>query len=130
MPAPTSATFSLDVRIAAHDALLTLIEAGAGTPAVELRSAADAVLASYPLSDPAGVVSGTTGQLALSIATDTANAAADGTIAYAAIVDGDGDDKLTLPAATGTAAVSGFAVVNQLAVLTGAPVTLLSVTIG
>ena len=58
MAVPTVATFSAESLIAAHTALLNLIDTGtAGS--VKIRDSADVLLAQIPLTDPAGTVNGT-----------------------------------------------------------------------
>ncbi len=130
MPAPTSATYSAQAKIDAHNALLLLLAAGAGTKRLEVLSAADTVLVTFELDDPVGTVNGTTGQLTLSFVATTVNGTTTGAAAWARLVNGSDVTHLSMPCAEGTVAVSGFAVLNQLSIVGGQPVTLLGATIG
>src|SRR5574337_634413 len=129
MPAPSSATYSAQAKIDAHTAFLALIDAGSGAGKLKIRSSADALLATVTLSDPAGTVNGTTGQLTFSFPS-SANASATGTAAYGELTDSDDNVHLSLPAQQGTAAVSGKLVLNSLSIVSGSPVQVLSATIG
>ncbi len=130
MPAPSVATYSAAALVAAHTAFLNLIDAGSGAGFIRLRSAADTLLAQVPLDDPAGTVNGTTGQLTFDIAGPDASAAATGDAAYAEFCDSDGVVHLALPAQSGTAPVPGALVMNTVSIVIGAPVYVLSATIG
>lgn len=130
MPAPASPTYSAAALVAAHTSFRDLIDSGASAGFVRIRSAADALLAQVPLSDPCGSVNGTTGQLTFSFSGRDESADATGTAAYAEFCDSDGDVHLALPAQAGTAAVSGKLVLNTLAIVAGGPVEILSATIG
>lgn len=128
MAVPSVATYGLQAKIDAHTALLALIDAGtAGN--VKLRSSADVLLCTITLTDPAGTVSGATGQLTITQAA-TATAAATGNVAYAELCSSDGTVHLALPAQQGTAPVSGKFVMNTLALVASGPVDLLSMAIG
>ena len=65
MPAPVSATYSAAALVAANTSFLDLIDAETGAGSIAIRSAADVLLAEIMLTDPAGTVNGTTGQLTL-----------------------------------------------------------------
>lgn len=128
MPAPTVATYSVDTLVAAHTAVRDLIDSGSGAGFIRIRSAADALLAQVALADPCGTVSGTTGQLTLTIA--AAGTAAAGTAAYAEICSSDGAVKLALPCQAGTVAVPGKLVLNTLDLQAGGAVDIVGATIG
>lgn len=128
MAVPSVATYSVQAKIDAHTALLALIDAGTAG-AVKLRTSADVLLCTIPLTDPAGTVNGTTGQLTLTQAS-TSNASASGNVAYAELCSSDGTVHLALPAQQGTSAVSGKWVMNTLALVEDGPVQLLSMVIG
>jgi hypothetical protein len=130
MPAPLAATYSAAALIAAHTSLRDIIDSGSGAGFVRIRSSADVLLAQVPLSDPCGTVSGTTGQLTISIAGADTSADATGTAAYCEICDSDGDVHLALPAEAGITAVSGKIVFNTLSIVSGGPVEVLTATIG
>src|SRR5574337_637746 len=129
MPAPLSATYDVSVLVAASTAFLDLIDAGTGAGKIKIRSSTDVLLATIPLSDPGGTVSGVTGALTLSIPA-AANASATGTAAYGEITDSDDTVLLSLPAQQGTAPVSGKIVLNSLSLALGSPVQILSATVG
>jgi hypothetical protein len=129
MPAPAQATYSAAALVAAHNALVTLIDTGSGNGTIKIRTSADALLATINLSDPCGSVNGTTGQLTLSIAS-TPNASATGTASYGQLCDVAGNVVLALPAEAGSSPVSGKLVLNTLSLVSGTPVEILSATIG
>lgn len=129
MAVPTVATYSLAARIAAHTALRDLIDSGAGPGAIIIRGSADQALATIPLSDPAGAVSGSTGQLTLDIPA-SAVAAVTGMAAYCDVCSSTGEAYLSLPAQSGTSAVTGYIVLNTLSIVVGTEVSVLSAVIG
>lgn len=130
MAVPTVATYSVSALVAAHTSFRDLIDSGAGAGFVRFRDAADVLLAQVPLSDPCGAVNGTTGQLTLSIAGPDSSADADGTAAYAEFCDSDGDVHLAMPAQVGTVPVAGKVVMSNTAIVAGAPVSVVSATVG
>ncbi len=130
MPAPTVATYSLDAIVGAHTGFKTLIDSGGAAGSIKIRSAADVLLAQVPLAYPCGTVSGTTGQLTLSIAGPDTAADAAGTAAYAEVCTSAGAVKLSMPAVAGASAVSGFVVFNTLSIVAGGPVEVLSAVVG
>jgi hypothetical protein len=130
MPAPSVATYSLQAKINAHTTFLALIDAGAGPGKIYIRDNADVLLAEIPLTDPAGTVSGGTGQLTITPSGPDTSANNTGTAAYAEFADLAGTVHLSLPAQAGTAAVSGKIVINTLDIIAGGLVTVISATIG
>jgi len=130
MPAPTVATYSAAALVAANTAFKNLIDAGTGAGSIKIRSASDVLLAQVPLVDPCGTVNGTTGQLTFAIAGPDASADAGGTAAYAEFCDSAGLVHLALPAQAGSVAVSGYLVVNTLAVVSGSSFEVLSAVVG
>lgn len=130
MPAPTAPTYSVAAFVVVHTALRDLLDAGSGAGSVKIRNAADLLLAQIPLTDPCGTVSGTTGQLTLTAAARDESADAQGTAAYGELCDSAGLVHLALPAQAGSSAVSGKLVLNTLTILSGAPVEVVSITIG
>ena len=130
MPAPTVATYSPAALIAAHTSFRDLIDSGSGPGSIKIRSASDVLLTQIPLTDPCGTVNGTTGQLTITMSGRDESADASGTAAYGEFCNSDGTVYLSLPAQAGTAAVSGYIVINTLSILAGAPVDLVSATIG
>lgn len=130
MAVPSVATYSAAAKIAAHTAFRDLIDVGAGAGSIKIRSASDVLLAVVPLADPCGAVNGTTGVLTLAMAGRDESADATGTAAYAEICDVAGAVQLALPAQAGGSVVSGYIVFNTLSIVAGAPVEVLSATIG
>lgn len=130
MPAPLVYTYSVAALVAAHTSFRDLIDTGAGEGSIKIRSSADVLLAEIPLSDPCGSVNGGTGQLTFNIAGPDTSANATGTAAYAEICDVAGAVHLSLPAQSGTVAVSGVVVLNTLSIVALGPVSVISATIG
>lgn len=129
MPAPSVATYSAQAKIDAHTAFLALVDAGtAGS--IKTYDNSDVLLVTHTLTDPAGTVNGTTGQLTLTTAATTVNAAASGTAAYSNVCSSAGTVHLSIPAQQGTVAVSGKIVFNTLTIVSGQPVQILSALIG
>lgn len=130
MPAPTAATYSTAAVIAANTIFRDLIDSGGAAGFVRVLDSSDVLLAQVPLTDPCGTVNGTTGQFTLSPAGADSSADATGTAAYIQICNSDGVVHLAMPAIAGVGAVSGQAVFNTLAIVTGSPVDVLSAVIG
>lgn len=130
MAAEHLTTWSPAAVIAAHTALLTLLDTGTGDASITVHATDDTLLATFVLSDPAGSVDGTTGALTLSVATQEDSAPAAGTADYASIRDADGTVHRSLPCAEGTEAVADTCVLNTLNIIAGGPVELLSAVIG
>jgi len=130
MPAPLVATYSAAALVAAHTALLALLDAGAGAGLIRVRSASDLLLGQVSLTDPAGTVNTGTGQLTLGIAGPDTNCAGDGTAYYAEICDSAGTVHLALLVDVGTVAVPGFIVMNTSTVVAGGTLTVLTAVIG
>lgn len=128
MPAPASATYSVEAKVEAHTALRDLIDTGSNG-LVRIRNSADALLWEGAMSDPCGTVNGSTGQLTITMSTNP-NATTTGTAAYGELCESDGTVHLSLPVETGTSPVSGKLVLNTLSIVSGAPVTMVSITIG
>lgn len=129
MPAPSAATYSAQAKIDAHTAFLALIDAGTAG-AIKTYDNSDVLLVTHTLTDPAGTVNGTTGQLTLTTAATTVNAAASGTAAYSNVCSSAGTVHLSIPAQQGTVAVAGKIVFNTLTIVSGQPVQILSALIG
>ncbi len=130
MPAPTVATYSAAALVGAATFFKNLIDAEASPGYINIRSAADVLLATVLLHDPCGTVNAGTGQLTLDIdgrdeATDT-----DGTAAYGEVCSGTGTVHLALPCVAGFAPVPGYLVLNSLTLVAGGAVEISSATIG
>lgn len=126
MPAPTVATYSAAVKIAANTALRDLLDSGSAA-LLRIRDASDALLVQFTLSDPCGTVNGTTGVLTITAPSATTVSTA-GTAAYAELCSSDGTVRLSLPAQAGTTGVAGKIVLNTLA-LAAAPLNITSIVI-
>ncbi|MEM1191563.1 MAG: hypothetical protein AAGI72_23730 [Pseudomonadota bacterium] len=129
MPAPPEYFFDASVLIASHTQLLALIDAGNGQGKVRLYDDSDVLLCEIALTDPAGSVNGATGQLTVTQATQ-GNPVAGGTCTYGTVTDSDNNVRATYPVQAGTSAVSGFLVINSVAIVIGVPVTLAAATFG
>lgn len=130
MPAPSSPTYSVAAKIAAHTTFRDLIDAGSGPGKIRIRSGADVLLAEIILTDPCGSVNGTTGQLVFTLAGPDVSADATGVAAYAEFCDSANTVHLSVPATTGTSPSSGFIVLNTTSIVSGGPVEVLSATLG
>lgn len=115
--------------IAAHTALLTLIEDGASDSKIKLYDGSDVLLGEFVIDDATSDVSGTTGDITIEIATQEDAAIASGTASYITICDGDGAVVYKMSCQQGTEAVAGKCVMNSLTIIAGAPVDILSCTI-
>ena len=130
MPAPANATYSVSALVQAHTAFLNLMDSAATAGFIRIRNSTDQLLAQIPLNDPCGSVNNTNGQLTFSIAGPDAAADLGGTAAYGEFCNGDGVVYLALPTQAGTVAVAGRLVLNTLSIILGAPVVIVSATIG
>lgn len=130
MPAPASATYSVDAVEAANTALLALIDAGSSNGYIDLLDEGDAVLATIDFDDPAGTVSGTTGELTLSIAGPDASAANGGVASYGIIYDSDDTAIVSIPTTEGTTAVPGYITMPTTTIVAGSEVEILSGVFG
>lgn len=129
MPAEHLNAWRPSAIAASHTALLALLDAGATPAKVTLHNDADTLLSTIPLTDPAGTVNGTTGELTLTPNGRDESAAASGTAAYATLRDGDGTAYRSLPCQTGSFAVPGACVMNTLSIVAGGPVEIVSFSV-
>jgi hypothetical protein len=130
MPAPANATYSAAALIAAHTTFRDLIDSGSAAGFIRIRNSTDQLLAQVPLNDPSGSVSGTTGQLTFDITGPDTAADLAGTAAYGEFCNSDGTVFLAVPTQAGTTPVAGRLVMNTLSIILGAPVHIVSATIG
>ena len=130
MAVPSVATYSASALVAAHTSFRDLIDSGSGAGSIKIRGSSDVLLAQIPLTDPCGTVNGTTGQLTITPSGRDESADASGTAAYGEFCNSNGTVYLSLPAQAGGTAVSGKIVINTLSIIAGAPVELVSATIG
>lgn len=129
MPAPSGETFSAEAKVAANTALMNLIDTGSAGK-LKIKNSSDSVLCTFTLSDPCGSVNGSTGQLTLGFASTTVNASATGTASYAEITESDDTVHWQGLCEAGTSGVAGKCVINTLSLVSGSPVTIVSVTFG
>lgn len=115
--------------VASHTALLALLDGATTAAKVTLHDSSDTLLATVPLTDPAGTVNGTTGALTLTPNGRDESADAGGEAAYATIRDGDGLAYRSLPCQTGSSAVTGYCVMKSTTIVAGSPVEIVSLTI-
>lgn len=130
MPAPTVATWAASVLVTVHTAVRDAIDGGSGAGIIRIRDAADVLLATITLDDPCGSVNGTTGQLTLAIDARDESADATGTAAYGEICTSAGTVIVAMPAQAGSTPVAGKIVMPSLSIASGAPVEVLSATVG
>lgn len=124
-----AAVYSLDVRVDCGTVLLDYIDSGTGAGKIVIRTSSGTLLATVTLNDPGGIVNIITGQLQLD-PSGPATAVADGIAAYAEVTDSDDVVYMTIDAAEGVAAVSGFIVINALSIVSGSSVDVSSALIG
>jgi len=129
MPAPATYEYAVDTLEAAHQAVLDLIDAGTGAGKVRLYDESDTLLCDIPLTDPAGTINVSTGQLTLT-GGGAGTASADGECTYGTICDSDNNVIMTLPAQDGGSAVSGKITIGDATIATGAEVEVASIVIG
>jgi len=127
MPAPSTATYSAAVKIAANTELRDLLDSGSNA-LLRIRDASDVLLYQGTLSDPCGSVNGTTGVLTITAPSAT-NVTTSGTAAYAELCTSTGTVHLALPAQAGTTAVANKIVINTLSLVGGAPLNITSIVI-
>lgn len=126
MAAPYLGTWSPAAKIAAHEALLALLDAHATESAsITIHDVDDVLLATIPLDKPSGAVNQSTGKFTLADAGREEDATA-GAASYATLRDGAGDPHISLPCQAGTTPVAGKCVLNTLTIVAGAPVELVS----
>jgi hypothetical protein len=116
------------VKIACHNALLTLVDTGAGAAHLDIYNTANTLLVSLALTDPAA----TPGSAQLVLTFDAAvNGAATGAASYAKFLAAD-DTVLedNIPCQQGTSAVAGAVVMTTLAIISGYPVEGVTFTVG
>lgn len=129
MPAPENISWSLDAKTDCGNAIIALIDAGAGAGKIRIFSDADVLLAEPPLNIPAGNVNVITGSVNLDPSSVAYFAVQSGAATYAQVTDSDNNMIFELPAAEGTAAISGSIVINTLSIISGAKISVLSAVI-
>jgi hypothetical protein len=130
MAAPYLSTYSPAALIAAHTALLGVIDGDTNPGKVTIHNTADVLLAEIPLADPGGSVNQTTGALSLTPDGREDDAPAAGTPSYGTVRNGAGTAIHSLPCQQGTEAVPGKCVLNTMSIQAGDAVELISWIIG
>ena len=116
--------------IAAHQALVDLLDAEGAAAYIKIYDSGDVLLVTLPLDYPSGVVNGTTGEITFSFGSASENGVATGTASYAEIFDfADVKHVSAIACSSGTTPVSGECVMTNLSVVSGAPVAGVSFTI-
>lgn len=122
--------YSVAAWVAAHTALLAeMLDDTTAEPKLKLYDSGPVKLAEFVIDDAGSSVAAGTGDITILIATQEDAALASGTAAYLDFCDGDGTVHYRLSCQQGTVAVAGKCVMNSLAIVAGAPVDILSVTI-
>lgn len=122
-------TYSEAALVAGHTAFRDLLDADASPATIGIYDAGDVLLAQFTLTDPCGTVD-VAGQLALTAVSATVTGSATGTAAVAKISDGADTAHLTVDCIAGAQAVSGYCVLNDLAVTAMQDITLVGMVIG
>ena len=115
--------WSLAVEVAVQTAILAALDANGAASKVDIYDSGNVLLSTLPFTFPAGVVSGTTGQLSLDFGARDEAAAATGTAAYVQLKTATGvvvEDNI--PCEAGSTPVSGKFVMPSLSIVQGAPV--------
>ena len=129
MPAQYLNAWNPAAIVAAHTALLALLDGGATPGYIGIFDSGDTMLARIDLDTPGGTVNGTTGALTLATDGREDSAPASGTADYATIFDGDGTAYRSLTCQAGSFPVSGACVLNTLSIIEGGPVEIISAVI-
>ena len=131
MAVPADITFDPSVYVAAHTAVLALLDDADPLPGyISIRDADDVLLGTAVLDLPGGAVNGTTGQLVLTVDVQEDAAVAGGVAAYIEVCDGADTVLIAVPAVAGSSPVANRAVLNTTSILLGGPISVVSVTIG
>ena len=125
-----SVEIHVDVLTAAHTAVLGEIDAEGATAYVEILNSADTLLSTLPLTFPSGAVDPLTGTLTCGFDARDEAAAASGTAHHADVCDAAGKVCLKMTCSAGSGPVSNTCVLTSLAIIAGAPVEGVSLTIG
>jgi hypothetical protein len=125
-----SVTIHVDVRTAAHIAVLGEIDAEGATAYVEIRDSSDTVLCTLPLTYPSGSVDPANARLTCGFDGRDESAAASGAAHLAYVCDANGKELIKMTCSAGSGPVSNTCVLTSLAIIAGAPVEGVSLTIG
>ncbi len=122
--------YSVEAIVAAHTALLGVFDSDTDPAYITIHDASNVLLGTITLQKPSGSIDGATGQITLQLGANEASAPNAGHAAYGQIHDGAGDVHLTLDTVVSATPVSGYLALNTLDIVAGAPIELLSATIG
>lgn len=128
MTVPTTVEYSIAIKSASSNAVITTLDESVGAALLKIKDAADATITTLTLGNPSGTVDGLTGLLTLDIPDQNANGS--GEAAYIELCNGDGVAHISAPAVVGDAPVSGKFVINTLTIVSGEPVEVISATVG
>jgi hypothetical protein len=106
-----------------------MLDDSTSEPKLKLYDSGPVKLAEFVIDDTGSSVAAGTGDITIAIATQEDAALASGTAAYLDFCDGDDTVHYRLSCQQGTVAVAGKCVMNSLAIVAGAPVDILSVSI-
>lgn len=123
-------TYSIKAIEDVQTSFRDLLDAEAAAANITIHKADDTLLGTIVLDDPCGTVSGVTGQLTFVIDVDEDAAPAGGEASYARFNDGNGVECLRMDCQAGLSPVSGFFVITSLTIVQGAPIAVISATIG
>lgn len=130
MTVPTDQEYSTATIVAINTAVLGEITGnGSSGCTLKIYDSADVLLSTVPLSDPPGTVDGA-GQLTLTASGPNTSAAATEYAAFCEIHDAIGTWITRMPCIVGADPVSERLVLNSLYIVAGAPVSILTMTIG
>lgn len=116
------ATFSSEMKVAAHLAVVNVLSQGVGSPTFRIY-AGNTLLGSMPLSKPVGSVHLETGKITIVPVQEVEEALATGTATYAKFFDGDEKLHITSMIIRGNIPQLGYVVMDNPAVVEGEPIT-------
>lgn len=123
-------SFHVDLLVAVHSAVRAKIDEAGTAAYINVYDASNVLLSTLPLLYPCGVVDSGTGQLEFSIGARDEEAAAQGVAHHANLCDRNGKVMMSAPCSEGSAPVADTFVLASLTIVAGAPVELLSATLG
>lgn len=124
-------SYHLDVRKAARNAIVTLMQSKTAPIKFDILNSSNAVLVSLPLMNPCATVDAGTGVLTFNPVAGGAAATATGTATKAVLRDAGGaTDWITIDVKAGTSAEVGYFVLTTTSIVVGSPVQIVSATVG
>lgn len=123
--------YHLDVRKAARNAIVTLLQSKTAPIKFDILTSGNAVLVSLPLMNPCATVDSGTGVLTFHPVSGSVNATGAGTAAKAVLRDAGGAiDWITIDVKAGSAVDVGYFVLSMVDIVVGSPVQIVSATVG